>query len=99
MTNKLEQLARRYEELTHAVQSGIAMLMNSPEYKGTQPKHMRVGIDMSKSDMGGLAKLLISKGVFTEEEYYEVMVEFAEREVREFEGRVSRMLGRNVTLG
>jgi hypothetical protein len=37
------------------------------------PKHLRTGLNLSKSDMLGLAILLIDKGIITEEEYLEAM--------------------------
>jgi len=36
-----------------------------------KPKRMRVGVDMTKADIGGLAMLLIAKGLFTADEYAE----------------------------
>jgi hypothetical protein len=61
-----------YAESAHRVQTAIAMLMeHDKSYKATTPKHLRVDIDMSKSDMSGLVRLLISKGIFTEDEYIE----------------------------
>lgn len=94
---KLEALFKRYVQLAHAVQSGIAQMM---EYDKTftTPKHLRVGIDMAKADIGGLARLLIQKGVFTEEEYYAAMVDGAEREVSEYEQRLREIMGFGITL-
>lgn len=37
------------------------------------PKHLRTGLNLSKSDMFGLALLLMAKGVITEAEYVEAM--------------------------
>jgi len=77
---KLEKLAQEYVELGHAVQSGIAACIGIG-WDGTTPKHLRVGIDTSKSDQAALAKLLIEKGVITEVEYYEALVEGLKEEV------------------
>lgn len=97
MTLKLKQLVERYMALAHAVQSGIAQLMVYDD-KFTTPKHLRVGIDMTKADIGGLTQLLIRKGVFTEEEYYAAMVEGAEREVSRYEGMLRDKMGFGITL-
>lgn len=88
----------RYSAALHRVQTAIAVLMGSdPSYKATTPKHMRVGIDMSKSDQAGLAQLLIDKGVFTAEEYVEALAQSAEREADSFERVVQSVTGnRNV---
>src|SRR5690349_18898785 len=98
MSKRLKELAQLYAQLGHAVQSGIAMLMELPGQTFTTPKHLRVGIDTSKSDMRGLVTLLINKGVITEEEYYEAMTDAMSREVVEYEHRLSRELGVSVTL-
>ena len=84
----------RYMRAAHRVQTAIAV---SPEAPDMAPKHMRVGIDMSKSDMGGLARLLIAKGVFTEEEYLTAIADAAEREAASREDDLSSRLGRNVS--
>jgi uncharacterized protein YgfB (UPF0149 family) len=68
-----------------------------PEYSGTQPKHMRVGIDLSKSDMCGLARLLIAKGVFTEAEYIEAITASANDEAASYEKMVQAVVGHRGT--
>jgi len=69
---KLRDLGLSYEEAAHGVQTAIAYDMERGR-KATEPKHMRVGIDMSKADMLGLAVLLIEKGIITPDEYVEAM--------------------------
>lgn len=87
-----------YERALHRVQTAIAVLMGSdPDYAGAQPKHLRVGIDMSKSDHGALAGLLIKKGVFTLDEYVTALEEAAIREAEGYEKSVQAVLGnRNI---
>ncbi len=68
----LRDLGLTYEEATHGVQTAIAYDIDQGR-KATEPKHMRVGIDMSKADMLGLAILLIEKGIITSDEYIEAM--------------------------
>lgn len=90
----------RYQRAAHRVQTAIATLMAMPGYNATDPKHLRVGIDMSKSDMGGLATLLIEKGVITQDEYIEAVTAAAEREALSFERQIQALLGnRNIKLG
>lgn len=72
----LEEDRQRYIDAAHAVQSAIAFTMG-PE---TEPKHLRVGIDITKSDQGALATLLIEKGVITEAEYFKALADGMERE-------------------
>ena len=89
-----EKLTRRYIEAAHRVQTAVAF---NSDGKMFEPKHLRVGIDMSKSDMGGLATLLIAKGVFTEAEYLEAIADAAEREADTQEHELSVRFGVNVT--
>lgn len=98
MTNEdREELERRYEEAAHAVQSGVAMEMNyRPE--PTQPKHLRTGIDLTKAEVGGLVRMLIAKGVFSEEEYMEAIALGVEEEQASYEKRLSDLLMSKVTL-
>jgi len=64
----------------------------------TQPKHLRVGINVALSDMGALVKLLIAKGVITQAEYEEAATEMMEREKQRYEAHLSDLLGSKVTL-
>ena len=83
-----------YETAGHRIQTAIAVLMGrDPDFSLVQPKHLRTGLDLSKSDMGGLARLLIAKGVFTEEEYIEAITNAAEREADDWERMVQAVLG------
>jgi hypothetical protein len=83
-----------YATAGHRIQTAIAVLMGrDPSFSLTQPKHMRVGLDLSKSDAGGLARLLIAKGVFTEAEYIEAITASAEQEADSYERMVQATLG------
>lgn len=77
MKDNMIDLGLTYEEAAHGIQSvKAAELFGSfgdEAKKKFDPKHMRVGVDLSKSDTMGLASLLIDKGVFTLEEYTEYM--------------------------
>lgn len=69
---KPTDLGLSYEQAAHGIQTAIAYDMERGK-KATEPKHMRTGIDLSKADMAGLIMLLIAKGVFTSEEYFEAL--------------------------
>jgi hypothetical protein len=88
----------RYLRAAHAVQSGIAALMGTPHRSFTNPKHLRVGIDTCKRDLGSLAQLLIEKGIITAEEYGEAMADGMEVEAQMYEADVSEQMGVPVTL-
>ena len=95
----LDELRKRYTALAHAMQSGVAMEMNNPDTKATDPKHLRVGVNAAMSDHGGLVTLLIKKGLITEQEYMEEIVAAMEREKLAYEARISERVGKPVTLG
>jgi hypothetical protein len=86
-----------YMRHAHAVQSGVAALLEMDETYAT-PKDMRTGIDCSKADMGGLVELLIQKGIFTDIEYMEAIVASMSRERERLEKDIGERLGRKVTL-
>lgn len=83
-----------YTEAGHRIQTAIAFLMGrDPDYTATQPKHLRVGLDLSKSDMAGLVTLLIAKGVFTEAEYIDAITAAADAEANSYEKIVQSVIG------
>ena len=97
LNEPLKTLYETYNSLAHAVQTGIAFMMqHSTEF--TSPKHLRTGLDMRAVDHGALVALLIEKKVITEEEYAAKLVEYAEREVKAYEADISLKLGAKVVL-
>lgn len=93
--SSLEDLKKKYLELAHAVQSGVAFQMIvSPAESGCSPKHLRTGVNMAMCSESATARLLMQKGVFTEEEYFQMLVNVLEEEVRKYE----ESLGPNVKL-
>lgn len=87
----------RYHAAAHAMQSGVASEMNHNP-KPTEPKHLRVGINSAMADHAALAKLLIDKGVITEDEYFEAIADGMEREQKSYEERLSEHFGTTITL-
>jgi hypothetical protein len=83
----------RYAAAAHRVQTAIAAV---PDHPNQTPKHLRVGVDMSKSDQAGLAKLLIDKGVFTMAEYIKALADQAEIEADQYETELSIRFGTNI---
>lgn len=97
MTERTLRAKREYEALCHTMQSGVAMEMNYST-SSTEPKHLRVGVNSALVDGAALAKLLMLKGVFTEEEYYEAIRDQMKEEVERYQDILSRKLGAKVTL-
>lgn len=94
---------RTYEEAIHAMQSGVAMMMNYDQ-KATDPKHLRVGINSAMVSDSALVRLLISKGIITIEEYKKALTEEANAEVDRYEAEINAEIQRRggttqVTLG
>ena len=92
----LEQKKQRYRDLAHAMQSGIEYSQDNFE---REHKHLRVGINSALSDNAALVSLLMKKGLFTEDEYLDVLIEFMEREVVRYEEELSKTYGASIKLG
>jgi len=97
----LLELRARYLEALHKVQTGIQMLLNAPlaDYHECEPKHLRVGISSALVDSAALQKVLLDKGVITEEELAKALAELAEREAADYEIRVQKALRYPIKLG
>ncbi len=82
----------KYEDLLHAMQSGVAMKMN---YDGaeTSPKHLRVGVNSAMCDSSALARLLVEKGLITNEEYEKAITDMMAEEVKRYEAWLNERLG------
>jgi hypothetical protein len=105
--------AERYTLLLHKMQAGVRFdqetdperavnLRNdgihlTPELS-RHLKHERTGINAGRVDIGALTKLLIERGVFTEEEWWKAACEMMQAEVERYEQLLSARLGRPVTL-
>lgn len=86
-----------YERHAHRVQTAIAALMAYGSARSTEPKHLRVGIDTARADQGGLATLLIAKGIFTESEYISALTVAMKQEADSYERLVQSVLSnRNI---
>lgn len=100
--NKLDDLQRRYLAAAHAVQAGVAMELNDDpptnSASAASPKMLRTGINLAMVEHGALVRLLIKKGLFTDEEYMAELVAGVEEEKRMYEERLSQRLGGKITL-
>lgn len=67
----------------HAMQSGVAMELQHDPSSGS-PKHLRVGVNTALVDTAALAKLLIAKGLITENEYLGALAAGMEEEVERY---------------
>ncbi len=86
----IEEKRLKYEQLLHAMQTGVAFVMEIDEGE-TSPKHLRVGVNSAMIDSGAMAGLLIKKGIITEDEYYDALIEVAEREVQSYKAILAKL--------
>jgi hypothetical protein len=83
----------RYLAALHAMQTGVAFKMHRDPGE-TSPKHLRVGVNSAMVEYAALVKLLIAKGIITEDEHYAALADAMEAE-RDF---YAAELGPGVTL-
>jgi hypothetical protein len=99
MTPEAQLHCDRYNTAVRRMQTGVEFTMGHPDDKSTQPKHLRVGVNVAMGDHAGLAQLLMDKGVITEEEYFKAIADAAEREVIRYERLLNqRFPGKDFTL-
>lgn len=91
-----QEKAQKYNELAHAMQSGIEYGKNEFE---REHKHLRVGINTAHSDHAALVSILIKKGIITQDEYMDALNEFMEKEVQRYEKELSEQYKANIRLG
>jgi len=90
----------RYQAAAHAMQTGVAFEIETEGEKGAgaDPKHLRVGVNTAHADIGSLARLLIAKGVITQDEYLNAVADGMEQERDAYAARVQARLGPGVKL-
>lgn len=90
--DELSALWARYHALAHAVQTGVEYTMHRTP-KETEPKHLRVGVNLGLVNSSALAQLLMQKGLITEREYAEALVLGVEREVEGYRHKLAEIYG------
>lgn len=90
-----EEMQREYRALAHAMQSGIAALLNYDRDMAS-PKNLRVGVNMAMVEIGALVDLLAKKGVFTEQEIGEAIIENQKKEIDNYRKAYAEHLGVDV---
>lgn len=76
-----EEFLQRYTAVGHRQQSATAFYQAHENHDPERHhKHLRVGVNNAMSDHGALVDLLVDKGLITRGDYYEKVLEFAERE-------------------
>ena len=93
-----EEFMSEYIKLAHAIQTGVGWEHQYGSDDGS-PKHLRTGLANVMSDLGSIGRLLIAKGIITEQEYFEAILDGLKREVAEYERRLQVRMGGKITLG
>lgn len=98
LTQRETALLRQIHELSHAVQSGVAVTMELEPKGDTTPKHLRTGINCAMVNHAALVALLIDEGLINREDYFESLVKYTEREVKLYEESLSQKLKKVIKL-
>jgi hypothetical protein len=86
-----------YTDKCHAMQTGVAMKM-AIDPGETSPKHLRVGVNSAMCDQAALARLLVNKGVITQQEYEAAVTDEMGREVARYQTWLTEHVGQKVRL-
>jgi hypothetical protein len=93
------EFAREALALSHAIQTGVKFEMELNLNDAADPKHLRTGVNVAFCDQSALVMLLISKGLITEDEYFEARIDILKKEVLLYQERLTERMGSPVTLG
>ncbi len=86
---RIAYLIDLHEQLAHAIQTGVALEMQQAgDVAADSPKHLRVGVNMAMCNNAAIAGLLLEKGIFTEEEYWNSVVTELRKEKARYEKRL-----------
>lgn len=103
-----EEFVIKDQHLRHAIQSGVAFEQQfDPEaawYRNNPTaariiKHLRTGIDLAMCENGTMVRLLVKKGLITEQEYFEASLKTLSEEIMRAEDRLSVHFGKAIRLG
>jgi len=86
-----------YHDKAHAMQSGVAMKMNIDPGE-TTPKHLRVGVNSAMCDHAALVRILIAKGILSQEEYEAEITAEMGREVERYEAWLTAHVGHGTKI-
>lgn len=92
----VDELKAKHIALCHAMQSGVAYNHDTADQT---PKHLRVGVNSALISVAALGELMVSKGLITEQEYWQSLVDGMAKEVADYEGELTKQYGKPVKLG
>lgn len=95
---------QRLEVAQHAMQSGVAMELRldqrdkGGDWHDHSHKHLRVGVNSALCEVAVCARLLIAKGIITQEEYAEALAQQMEDEKATYEKMLKARTGSEIKL-
>jgi hypothetical protein len=103
----LEDEVKRYHRLAHSLQAAVkykySFDVNRNKVKSVDSvedmRHeyhaalLRVGANMALVELGAVVKIMISKGIITEEEYMKMANDELEREINKYKDEISQLMG------
>jgi hypothetical protein len=92
-----EDHSKRYLTAMHAMQTGVSYTIEKKPQQ-VEPKHLRVGVNAAMVDHSGLVKLLLDKGIITEEEYLKAIADAMEEEAEKYRQSAAEIYGPGVKL-
>lgn len=94
------EFMKEYVGIGHAIQTGILLeLEHENQTAQNMFKHLRTGLNLVMSDHGSLGRLLVKKGLITQEEYFTTVLEGLKTELESLEKKLSERFGHEVHLG
>lgn len=87
ITETIQSLMDEYHRQAHGMQSGVAIenSRHHPDYDHL--KHLRVGVNSAMVETSALVRLMVRKGIFTYEEWWQTLVEAMTAEKAAYEQR------------
>lgn len=95
--SELDKLKAEYRRLKDLMNDGVGREMEL-NWRHT-PRKLRYGLNSAHAAHAAVVRLLLDKGVITEQEYWGAQVDAMRHEVDCYEERLSSAAGKRVTLG
>ena len=96
--SNLVDLKMRYEQALLALKSGASFKAQYADPEDTTAVSLRSSVDAALSDIHSIARLLIRKGLMTEKELFEALVEGIEAEVKNYQAMFIEHFNMDVDL-
>lgn len=93
----IQRDVERYQAAAHAMQSGVAFKMEHDPSE-TTPKHLRVGVNSAMVENSALVRLLVDKGIITNEEWAAALADGMEAERDLYKSWLEQHYGRKIDL-